>query len=147
MHAPIKEIGEAIAGQVRAVGIRASVRPLPLALYVQLRGQGKFTAFNGFYPTAAQPDIDNIFDFFFNQDRDYWNDPVIKEAQKKGFVEFDEEKRTAIYEKGIDQVNKMNYILPVADLPMVFVHNKDVRVEDNPLTEIDNRLGDFFWAN
>ena len=146
VHAPIKEIGEAIAGQVRAVGIRASVRPLPLALYVQLRGQGKFTAFNGFYPTAAQPDIDNIFDFFFNQDRDYWNDPVIKEAQKKGFVEFDEEKRTAIYEKGIDQVNKMNYILPVADLPMVFVHNKDVRVEDNPLTEIDNRLGDFFWS-
>jgi peptide/nickel transport system substrate-binding protein len=147
VHAPIKEIGEAIAGQVRKVGIRASVRPLPLALYVQLRGQGKFTAFNGFYPTAAQPDIDNIFDFFFNQDRDYWRDPVIKEAQKAGFVEFDDEKRTAIYEKGIDQVNKMNYILPVADLPMVFVHTKDVRVADNPLSPIDNRLGDYFWAN
>ena len=145
VHAPIKEIGEAIGGQVRAVGIRASVRPLPLALYVRLRGEGKFTAFNGFYPTGAQPDIDNVFDFFFNQDRDYWRDPVIKEAQAKGYVEFDDEKRTAIYEKAIDHVNRMNYILPVADLPIVFVHNKDVRVADNPLSEIDNRLGDFFW--
>jgi len=146
VHAPIKEIGEAIAGQVRKVGFRASVRPLPLALYVRLRGEGKFTAFNGFYPTAAQPDMDNILDFFFDQDRDYWRDPLIKSLQEKGAVEFDEEKRTAIYEQALDQVNKMNYILPVADLPMVFVHTKEVRVADNPLSMIDNRLGDFFWA-
>jgi peptide/nickel transport system substrate-binding protein len=146
VFAPIKEIGEAIAGQVRNVGIRTSVRPLPLALYVQLRGQGKFTAFNGFYPTNAQPDIDNIFDFFFGQDRDYWQDPIIKEAQAKGYVEFDDEKRTAIYLKGIDQVNKMNYILPVADLPMVFVHNKTVHVDDNPLSAVDSRIGDYGWA-
>ena len=57
------------------------------------------------------------------------------------------EKRNAIYEQALDQIIKMNYILPVADLPMVFVHTKDVRVADNPLTDIDNRLGDFFWAN
>jgi hypothetical protein len=29
---------------------------------------------------------------------------------------------------------------------MVFVHKKDVRVADNPLSPIDNRLGDFFWS-
>jgi peptide/nickel transport system substrate-binding protein len=147
VHQPIKEIGEALAGQLRRVGIRASVRPLPLGLYVRLRGEGKFTAFNGFYPTGAQPDIDNIFDFFFGQNRDYWRDPLIKEVHAKGRVEFDEEKRNALFEKGIDRVNKMNYILPVADLPIVFVHNKSVKVADNPLSPIDNRLGDYFWAN
>ena len=146
VHAPIKEIGEAIAGQVRKIGIRASVRPLPLALYVRLRGEGKFTAFLGFYPTNAQPDMDNIFDFFFNGNRDYWNDPVLKEVQKAGALEFDDEKRTAIYRRGVDEVNNKSYILPVADLPMVFVHKKDVRVADNPLSPIDNRLGDFFWS-
>jgi peptide/nickel transport system substrate-binding protein len=146
VHAPIKEIGEAIAGQVRAIGIRASVRPLPLALYVRMRGEGKFTAFLGFYPTNAQPDMDNIFDFFFNGNRDYWNDPVIREAQKTGAVEFDDEKRTLIYQKGIDQVNQMNDILPVADLPMVFVHTKDVRVHENPLSPIDMRVSDIEWS-
>jgi peptide/nickel transport system substrate-binding protein len=90
VHEPIKEIGEAIAGQLRKVGIRASVRPLPISLYVRMRGEGKFTAFLGFYPTGAQPDMDNIFDIFFNETRDYWNDPVIQAAQKAGALEEDE---------------------------------------------------------
>src|SRR6185312_16086642 len=127
VHAPIKEIAEAIGGQIRKVGIRASVRPLPLALYVRMRGEGKFTAFNGFYPTAAQPDMDNIMDFFFGQNRDYWKDPQIQSLKEKGGVEFDDEKRNAIYEQALDRINTMNYIFPVADLPMVFVHSKDVR--------------------
>jgi peptide/nickel transport system substrate-binding protein len=146
VHEPVKEIGEAIAGMVRKVGFRASVRPLPLSLYVRMRGEGKFTAFLGFYPTNAQPDMDNIFDFFFDGNRDYWNDPVIRDAQKAGAVETDEEKRAEIYEKGIDQVNKMNYILPVADLPMVFVHTKDVRIADDVFSPIDTQLRDYEWA-
>jgi len=147
VHEPIKEIGEAVAGMLRKVGIRASVRPLPLALYVRMRGEGKFTAFLGFYPTGAQPDMDNIFDFFFNGNRDYWNDPVIKAAQQAGGAEMDAEKRPEIYEQGIDQVNKMNYILPLADLPLVFVHNRDVRVLDSALSPINTDAGDFAWRN
>ena len=146
VHEPVKEIGEAIAGMVRKVGIRASVRPLPLALYVRMRGEGKFTAFLGFYPTNAQPDMDNIFDFFFEGNRDYWQDPVIKAAEHDGAIETDEEKRTSIYEKGIDQVNNMNDILPVADLPMVFVHSKEVQILENRLSPIDNQVCDYAWA-
>ncbi len=147
VHEEVKEIGEAIAGMVRKVGIRASIRSLPLALYVRMRGEGDFTAFLGFYPTGAQPDMDNIFDFFFDGNRDYWNDPVIRAAQKAGGVELDQDKRPAIYEKGIDEVNKMNYILPVADLPLVFVHTKDVKINDNALSPINTDVDDFSWAN
>ena len=146
MHEPIKEIGEAIAGMLRKVGIRASVRPLPLTLYVRMRGEGKFTAFLGFYPTGAQPDMDNIFDFFFNGKRDYWDDPVIQAAEKAGAVEIDEAKRDAIYETGIDQVNKMNYILPVADLPIVMLHSKDVQILDDLTSPINTEVGDFAWT-
>jgi peptide/nickel transport system substrate-binding protein len=145
-HEPVREIAEAVAGQLRKIGIRASVRPLPLSLYVRLRGEGKFTAFVGFYPTSVQPDMDNIFDFFFNGNRDYWNDPIIRQAQKDGVAELDEAKRPAIYKRGIDQVNKMNYILPLADLPLVFVHNADVRVGDNKLSPIDTQVVDFYWS-
>jgi ABC-type transport system substrate-binding protein len=113
---------------------------------VRLRGEGKFTAFLGFYPTNAQPDMDNIFDFFFNGNRDYWNDPVVKEAARQGAVEFDDEKRAAIYQKGVDEINKMNDILPVADLPMVFVHTKEVHVRENLLSPIDQEVCDYEWA-
>jgi peptide/nickel transport system substrate-binding protein len=145
VHAPIKEVGEAIAGQVRQIGIRASVRPLPLALYVRLRGEGKFTAFAGFYPTGAQPDMDNILDFFFSGNRDYWNDATVKQGMASGAVEFDVEKRNAIYEKTLDHINDKNYILPVAELPIVWVHTKDIRIAENPLSAIENRLGDYLW--
>ncbi|MDB5409036.1 MAG: hypothetical protein JWL84_3948 [Rhodospirillales bacterium] len=145
-HEPVRETAEAIAGQLRKVGIRASVRPLPLSLYVRLRGEGKFTAFVGFYPTSVQPDMDNLFDFFFNGNRDYWNDPVIRQVQKDGIAELDVEKRPEIYKRGIDQVNKMNYILPLADLPLVFVHSKDVHVSDNKLSPIDTQVIDFAWS-
>ena len=146
MHEPIKEIAEAIAGMLRKVDIRASVRPLPSSLYVRLRGEGKFTAFVGYRPTNARPDMDDLMDFFFNGNRDYWNDPVLKQAQKDGAVEFDEEKRAEIYRRAIDQVNRMNYILPLTDLPMVFVHTKDVRVAEDPLSPIDNHIRDFYWS-
>jgi peptide/nickel transport system substrate-binding protein len=147
VHEPLSEIGQAIAGQLRKVGIRASVRPLPLTLYVRLRGEGKFTTFLGFYPTSAQPDMDNILDFFFSGNRDYvGNDPVIREAAAKGAVEFDQKKRDAIYQTAIDHINNHNLILPVADLPMVFVHSKEVAVKENRLSPIQTVVTDFYWA-
>ena len=147
VHQPLAEIGEGIAGMLRKVGIRATVRPLPLTLYVRMRGDGKLTAFLGFYPTNAQPDMDNLLDLFFDGNRDYWGaDPVIKQAQKAGHIEMDAEKRADIYKTAIDRVNNMNYILPVADLPMVFIHNKDVVVKENPITPINTEVDDFYWA-
>jgi peptide/nickel transport system substrate-binding protein len=147
VHEPLTEIGQAVAGMLRKVGIRASVRPLPLTLYVRLRGEGKLTSFLGFYPTTAQPDMDNILDFFFSGNRNYvGDDPVIRDAEEKGAVEFDAKKRDAIYEKAIDHINQQNYILPVADLPMVFVHTKEVAVKENRVSPIQTTVVDFYWA-
>jgi peptide/nickel transport system substrate-binding protein len=147
VHEPLSEIGQAIAGMVRKVGIRASMRPLPLTLYVRLRGDGKLTSFLGFYPTSAQPDMDNLLDFFFSGNRDYaGNDPVIRDAEEKGAVEFDPKKRDAIYEKAIDHINNHYLILPVADLPMVFVHNKEIAVKENRISPIQTVVTDFYWA-
>ena len=146
VHEPLKEIGEAVAGMERKVGIRASVRPLPLTLYVRLRGDGKLTSFLGFYPTSAYPDMDNLLDFFFDGNRDYWGgDPLIKAAQQQGIVELDSEKRDAIYEKAIDHINQQNDILPLADVPMVFVHAKGVEVKENRVSPIQTVVSDFYW--
>jgi peptide/nickel transport system substrate-binding protein len=147
VHEPLAQIGEAVAGQLRKVGIRASVRPLPLTLYVRLRGDGKLTAFLGFYPTSAQPDMDNLLDFFFDGNRDYWGaDPVIKKAQADGILEFDPKKREAIYQTAIDHINQQNDILPMADLPMVFVHSNDIKVSENKLSPIVTVVIDFSWV-
>jgi len=146
VYSPIREIGEAIAGQVRRGGFRASARPLPLSLYAQLRGRGELTALVSLYPTAAEPDAHNVFDLFFSGDRDYWKDPEIHEAMAKGQVEFDGEKRGEIYAKALDRVNTLNYILPISSLPTVWAHTKEVEIKANPTSAAESRLGDWYWT-
>lgn len=91
--------------------------------------------------------MNNILDLFFDGNRDYSGaDPVIKEAQKLGAAEQDVAKRNDIYKKAIDEVNNKNYILPVADLPIVHVHTKDVVVKEDPVTPINTDVDDFYWA-
>jgi peptide/nickel transport system substrate-binding protein len=147
VHEPIREIGEAIAGELRKVGIRASVAPLPLAVYVKKRGEGEFTAFNGFYPTGAQPDAGNLYDFFFGADRDYYQDATIQELGKKAMVEYDQSKRTALYKQMVDRVNTMNYILPVASLPTAYAMTKEVKVMPDAFSFAGVYLNDLAWDN
>jgi peptide/nickel transport system substrate-binding protein len=144
-YTPVREIGEAVAGQLRAVGIRASIQPVPLNVWAQVRAQGKMTAAIGIYPTAGQPDVNNMMDFFFTGDRDYWKDPLLIEAKEKGIVEPDDAKRRAIYQPALDRINKQAYILPLPELPTVWVHSKDVKIADNPLSPLETRLGDWAW--
>ncbi len=144
-HEPVKYVAEAIAGEVRKIGIRASVESMPSAAYVRSRGNGEFTAFTGFFPAGTHPDTAVLNDFFFNDNRDYWQDPMIKKAMDDGDNELDEAKRTALYTPILDEVNREAYILPVSELPIVWAHNKDVVVKPNPLTSSLPNLGDYGW--
>ena len=47
----------------------------------------------------------------------------------------------------MDRVNELNYILPVAELPMVWVHRANVKIEEDKVSVFGSRLGDFSWAN
>ena len=144
-HEPVKYVAEALAGEVRKVGIRASVESMPSAAYVRMRGAGEFTAFTGFFPAGTHPDMAVLNDFFFNDTRDYWQDAMIKKAMEEGDAEFDDAKRTALYTPILDKVNKEAYILPLSELPIVWAHNKDVVVKPNPLTSSLPNLGDYGW--
>ena len=145
VFAPIKQIAEAISGDLRKIGIRTKIQPLPLMLYVKKRGRGEFTAFTGYYPTSAQPDLDNLMNFFFGANRDYYKDPIIHAAAKAGSTEFNLAKRTQGYVPALNQVNKMAYILPISELPIVFAHTKDVYIKKNTHSAGEIRISDFFW--
>jgi peptide/nickel transport system substrate-binding protein len=146
-HAPHKDKAEAVAGEVRKIGIRTSVEALPLGLYVKKRGDGDFTAFLGLYPTSSNPDTDNLIDFFFGQDRDYWKDDFIAQAKRDGEGELDLAKRTAIYVPALNRINEKAYIYPMFEQPMVWAHSKDVKLLKQPLSAADPRLGDYAWSD
>ena len=147
VHEPVREIAEAVAGELRKVGIRASVQPMPLAVYVKKRGDGEFTAFMGFYPTSAQPDTGNILDFFFGQDRDYYKDDLLLKAMSEGPAELDEKKRQPMFRAAVDRVNEMNYIVPFSSLPTAYAMSKDVTIAPDVFSYSAVYLNDLVWAD
>jgi peptide/nickel transport system substrate-binding protein len=140
---PVKYMAEAIAGEVRKIGIRASVQPLTSTVYVKKRGDGEFTAFVGNYPTGTHPDVATMWDFFFAGNRDYWKDSFIEKVYAAGNKEFDDAKRTAIYTPGLNRINEKAYILPISEMPMLWAHGKDVIVSENTMSASSPVLGDF----
>jgi peptide/nickel transport system substrate-binding protein len=147
VHEPLAFIGTAIAGEIRKVGFRASVEPMPFGLYVKKRGDGDLTTFVGAYPTGVGPDTSSMLSLFFGQDRDYWQDQSISDAWNKGESEFDQTKRTALYTPALNRINEKAYILPISEMPMVWAHTKDVKILPNPISTSDPKLGDYAWAD
>jgi peptide/nickel transport system substrate-binding protein len=145
VHATVRNIAEAIAGEVRKVGFRASIESMPLSVYVKKRGDGEFTTFVNTYPTYTHPDMATLWDFFFNGERDYWHDPFIEKTMTDGNLEFDDAKRTALYTPALDLINRKAYILPISEMPMLWAHQKDVVVMPDTLSASSPVLGDFAW--
>jgi peptide/nickel transport system substrate-binding protein len=144
-YAPYKEITEAIAGDLRKVGIRASVNSVPLSVYTKLRGDGKLTTLVAEYPTFSQPNMINIMDLFFGGDRDYTHDPIIKKIYSEGSKILDDKKRTELYRQAVDRVNEQAYIYPLSEMPNIFVHSKDVVIKPGMTSITETRPGDYFW--
>jgi peptide/nickel transport system substrate-binding protein len=145
VHEPIKYIGEAIAGELRKVGIRASIESLPNAAYIRKRGDGEFTAFVGFYPAGTHPDTEVMLSFYFEGNRDYWQDDMISKIDGEGDEVLDEAKRTKLYTPALDRVNEKAYIYSVSELPIVWAHNKDIFIKPNPISTAVPILGDYGW--
>lgn len=145
VHEPFKSIAEAISGEVRKVGFRASIESLTNAAYVRMRGNGEFTAFLGSFPAATHPDTSVVNEFFFSGDRDYWRDDMIRKAMEAGEVEFDDAKRAALYTPILDRANTEAYLLPISEQPTVWAHNKDVVLKPNPMSNSLPLLGDYGW--
>ena len=118
---------------------------MPLPVYTKRRGRGELTALLARYPTFAQPNTANLMNFFFGSNRDYSKDPVIQGARKAGLGEMDLKKRTAIYQKAMDQVNKMSYIYPFGEQPNVYVHAKSVEIKKGLFSSTETRPTDYFW--
>jgi peptide/nickel transport system substrate-binding protein len=146
VFAPARPIAEAVAGDLRKIGVRAKITIADLGLYRKRQGGGELQAWSIFFPTGSYPDIGNIFSVFFSETAfKYYNDPIITEAMDKGEAEFDPVKRTAIYKKAIDRVNEMHYILPISSVPVVHVHTKDAKVTTNMLSAGETYISDFQW--
>jgi len=145
VYQPFRHVAEAVVGEIRKVGFRATLESMPLSVYTARRAKGELTTLLAAYPTFTQPNVENIFDVFFGGERDYSGDPEIMKIAAKGAVESDITKRTAIYREALDLVNLKSYVYPMIEQPMVVAHSADLRIVKSAHSVADVRIDDYTW--
>jgi ABC-type transport system substrate-binding protein len=73
-----------------------------------------------------------------------WRDSEIDKWGEEGLASFDLAQRERAYKKVLDRINERAYMLPIATMPSVFIHTKDVAVHPKRLKLVP-AVGDLGW--
>ena len=145
-HAAMTDVGNAIAGYLRAIGVRASSTPMITAVWLKKRSTGDMPSVVMYLPTSLWPDSDYLLDTLFGSEKvDFVRDPVILENIKAGNATRDIDKRKAVYRVAFDRMMELYSYLPITTVPVLYSHSKDVRIEQNPVTPRSMFISDVFW--
>ena len=145
-HIIVKDVATAIAGDLRKIGVRASIQPMTTVAMRKKRASGKMQAFSGYYPNGSLPDVANALNVYFGaKSRDYARDPVIHKGMNAGKQTHDLAARKAAYGKVFDRISRNAYIVPIASLPIIYGHSSEISVKPNLITANELHISDFFW--
>ncbi len=113
-----RPVAEAVAGQLRAIGVQVTLDAMALPAFVKKRGAGELQTFIALWDNSVgAPDVDNTAGFFYNKsDRNYNGDDELTSLYQQGLQEFDPTKRLEIYRKLFDKVNTEAYSMPLIPL-------------------------------
>jgi peptide/nickel transport system substrate-binding protein len=138
-------IAEAVAGELRKIGVRAKVDHKTFGAYREKETQGKLEILIGhFWSSGAAPN--GAMDKFFGAPaRDYTKDDIIARLKAAAFGELDPEKRRADYQKIFERIDERAYILPLTTFPSVWVSTNEVEVEKGVLNSIGGETIKMKW--
>ena len=140
------DLGEAIAGELRRVGVRATVARLTFGAYRQRQRDGKQQILVGQWTNGGFPDVSGTADFYFNDgDRDYGRDPEIVKWAKETLSTLHEDTRRSLYARIFDRANAQAYVLPISTKPDVFVHTQDLEIATGSLNVFGSELSLMRW--
>jgi peptide/nickel transport system substrate-binding protein len=143
-----RPVAEAVAGDLRKIGVRASVQAATINAFQKARGDGKSqTMVTNWDNAGGAPDVDNTATFFYQPSpRNYIHDEQLAKWTDEAEHILDLKKREDIYRKLFDRVNEESYAMPLVEQPAVVLHSKDVVIDTNhtkPEGFLFNRVG---WA-
>ena len=143
---PFMNLGQAVAGDLRKIGVTAKLQSVDLSLYRRKQGAGELQGLSVMTPTASHPDAWSILGILFGGPAfQYYNDEVIADGIAKGEKEFDQAKRRDYYASVFDRANSESYIFPVTSIPTVLAHTKEVGVGKDKYAAGDVWAASFFW--
>ncbi|HEY1502921.1 MAG TPA: ABC transporter substrate-binding protein [Stellaceae bacterium] len=128
-------IAEAVAGDLRKIGVRASVANSTANVFQTARGEGKAqTQVTVWDNGGGAPDVDTTTQFLFApSSRNYIGDPQLGQWTDQAAHELDMAKREQIYTKIFDRVTDERDAMPLVELPAILVARKDIVFDQNHL--------------
>ena len=125
-----RPVAEAIAGQLRQIGVTVSLDAMALPAFVKKRAAGELTAYAVIWDNSVgAPDVENTAGFFYAVgDRNYNGDAELTELYFAGQKEFDPAKREEIYRKLFDKVNNERFSMPLIPLAGTLIHSTDLQI-------------------
>jgi peptide/nickel transport system substrate-binding protein len=126
-----RPVAEAVAGDLRKLGVRASVDAGTVNVFQKKRGDGQSQTMITLWDNAGgAPDVDSTAQFFYSDSsRNYSADSELMQWTDEGQRTLELKKREEIYRKIFDKVTRERYGMPLVELPAINVHNKDLVIE------------------
>ncbi len=127
---PSRAVAEAVTGQLRRIGVNASVDGMTINAFVGKRQAGELQSYLVLWDNGSgAPDVESTAGFFYEPgDRNYNGDKELSELMEKAAGELDPAKRIEEYRKMFNKVNDERYSMPITPLPSVLAHSKDVKI-------------------
>ena len=139
-------LAEALAGELRKIGVRAKVDRATFTAYRDKQRLGKQQILINEWSSGGLPDAYSTIDYFFGDSpRDYWQDAEIKTLSAQAVSNLDDAKRREIYTRIYDRAVEQAYVLPISTKPAVFVHTKELQIEKGSIGVYGAELNMMRW--
>lgn len=141
-----RQAGIAITGQLRAIGIRASIKHLTWTAYRDYREDGKVQTLAIDSPVGSVPDAFNVMQQQFGTpSKDFAADDDIQAWMTAAIGTHDVAKRKEFYAKIHDRIFEKSYLLPIATWPSTWAMNKDIEIQPASWNSATVLVRDFAW--
>jgi len=139
-------VAEAVGGELRKIGVKATIKKLSFGAYRKAQKQGKQAILVAHWSSGGLPDASSTMNYWFSKTgRDFWRDDIIDGLRKKGDGTIDVAKRREIYKQAYDRINEQRWIMPISLRPGVFIHTKELEMDKIVISPIGFRLGGLRW--
>lgn len=127
---PAQPVAEAVAGQLRKIGVNATLDTLTSTGFITKRAAGQLPAYIVLWDNGGGvPDVESTVSFMYEKgDRNYNQDPELEQWQKQSQTEMDPKKRADILKRIFDRATSEYYSMPITPLASVIAHNADLKI-------------------
>jgi peptide/nickel transport system substrate-binding protein len=141
-----RAMAEAVGGELRKIGIRASIDVRTIASYMEKQTSGRVQMMVAEISSGGSPTTYPALRLLYMYpERDYARDEMIRTLVNQANGEFDIATRKGAYAKVYERINAAAYLMPLMTIPASLVHGKDVDVGPGAINAFGADLARMSW--